>query len=343
MAGENAPYVTFKPAHSGFWIAIVLSALGVAFALVTAFHAPFHRIGDALGLSGALLDATGLAICLGVVVVVIGGGMLLFPPFFRQPRHAACGAPIVNGACVHAREVEDLQEACQRLQREAASVQARGADLAAAYGLFRDIDQVVCGHITAAVDFTEESAFAILGRLHGVDAAVQALLRMLIDFGHQSATAADTIRSGLADMQAMVVHSLTDRVERADAGREISQLDSFSRQLVLAAGGYDQLKHCLTAMIDGADRHGKEVADLIMHALASVQFQDVVRQRLQQVCAALVALDACNVTLTDSLGDLRSGGDIATTVIELRRLAAGEARHGTTDHMVTSGSAIELF
>jgi methyl-accepting chemotaxis protein len=320
-------------------------------------------------------------------------------------------------------------------------MQARGSDLAVAYQIFSDVDQTACSHINAAVDLTEESALSILGRLHGVDAAVQALMRMLGDSGqksdaiirdardqvganhrfvedmgryvqqrreeiqgtrvqftaiienikafgsiigsieaiasqtnllalnatieaarageagrgfavvanevrqlsHQSAAAADKIRSGLSEMQAVVSRSLTERVESAHAAREINQLESFRNQIILVVGCHEQLTNYLKEVINGADGHGKEVANLIIHALAGIQFQDVVRQQLGQVCAALGALDDCNTVLLGSLGDLQSDRDIAEAVATLRRLAAGEAHDGGTDHMTMSGPAVELF
>ena len=441
MAHANPLEFTLRPGFSRFGACIVLLVVGIQFGLVFAFYGPFHRVGDELGISRVLLDAAGTAICLSVVILVISVGMALFPPFFRRPRHGPCGERIANGLCERASKMQELQEGRRRLGGEAEAVQARLLELATAYRAFGDVDQTVRSHISAAVDFTEESALSILGRLHGVDAAVQSLMGMLMDSGqkseamirdardqvsanhrfaedmeryvdlrreeidgirqqftaiidniktfgkmigsieaiasqtnmlalnatieaaragaagrgfavvanevrqlsHRSAAAAEQIRAGLADMQAMVFRSLTEQVQNADSGREINQLQSFRRQLVLAVGGYDQLTDYLKAVIDGADRHSKEVADLIMHALAGIQFQDVVRQRLGQVSATLSALDACNSALTESLDDLHSSRSIADTVAELRRLAAGEAHDGGTNHMATSGPAVELF
>jgi methyl-accepting chemotaxis protein len=160
----------------------------------------------------------------------------------------------------------------------------------------------------------------------------------------QTAVAADKIRSGLAEMQRMVFRSLTERMDATNTGREISRLESFGRQLKFAVSGYDDLTDYLKEVIDGADTDSRAIAALIMQAMGGVQFQDVVRQRLGQVCAALAALGECNTVLTESVEDLESARDLSGTIAVLQRLAQnGQAQEGHTDHMVVLGAAIELF
>jgi hypothetical protein len=120
----------------------------------------------------------------------------------------------------------------------------------------------------------------------------------------QTVSAADHIRSGLARTQQMIDRFLVERVDAAHANNEIEQLEAFGRQLGHAVEGYDDLTHYLREVIEAADSQSQRVAARIAAAIGGVQFQDIVRQRLEQVGHGLSVLDESHAILANAIGSL---------------------------------------
>ena len=138
---------------------------------------------------------------------------------------------------------------------------------------------------------------------------------------HQTVAAADQIRVGLARMQQMIDRFLVERVDAAHASEEIAKLESFGRQLGSAVEGYDELTGYLREVIDAADGHSRQVAARISDALGTVQFQDIVRQRLEQVVQGLTVLDTSNGMLADAIAALPEAVPIEAALAPLRGLS----------------------
>ncbi len=138
---------------------------------------------------------------------------------------------------------------------------------------------------------------------------------------HQTVAAADQIRTGLAGMQRMIDRFLVERVDAAKSGREIERLESFGRELGHAVEGYNELTGYLREVIDAADGQSKKVAARIADAIGEVQFQDIVRQRLEQVSHALSVLDASYGKLADAIGALPALRPIEEALVAVRDLS----------------------
>ncbi len=138
---------------------------------------------------------------------------------------------------------------------------------------------------------------------------------------HQTVAAADQIRTGLAGMQQMIDRFLAERVDAAKSSREIEKLESFGRELGLAVEGYNELTGYLREVIDAADGQSKQVVARIADAIGGVQFQDIVRQRLEQVVHGLSMLEESNGKLADAIGALPALRPIDEALIAVRDLS----------------------
>ena len=137
---------------------------------------------------------------------------------------------------------------------------------------------------------------------------------------HQTVTASDQIRSGLARMQETINRFLVERLDVAHTGREIGRLELFGSQLSHAAEGYSELTAYLREVIEAADGQSQHVAARIADAIGGVQFQDIVRQRLQQVAHGLAALDESNSRLAETAGALPARRPLGEALAPVRGL-----------------------
>jgi methyl-accepting chemotaxis protein len=159
----------------------------------------------------------------------------------------------------------------------------------------------------------------------------------------QTVAASDQIRGGLARMQEMIDRFLVERVDAAHASHEIEKLESFGRGLSQSVQGYDELSLYLREVIGAADDQSRKVAALIADALGGIQFQDIVRQRLQQVTEGLSRMDDCTDLMADAIAALpepRPVGDVLTSV---RALAECGSRCGDAEAGRPFEPLVELF
>jgi len=120
----------------------------------------------------------------------------------------------------------------------------------------------------------------------------------------QTVAAAEEIRTGLGGMQGMIDRFLVERVDAAHTDKEMLSLESFGQQLASAVEGHDHLTDYLREVIGAADSQSQVVAGLITRAFGEIQFQDIVRQRMEWVADRLSEVDACNAALSDSVSAL---------------------------------------
>ena len=160
---------------------------------------------------------------------------------------------------------------------------------------------------------------------------------------HQTVAAADEIRAGLARMQHMIDRFLVERVDAAQTSREIEKLESFGHELSQAVDGYNELTGYLREVIDAADGQSQRVAARIADAIGGVQFQDIVRQRLEQVVHALSVLDASSSRLAEAIGTLPESRPIGEALAAVRNLAGCGVLCGCGGAGPSAEPAVELF
>ncbi len=167
----------------------------------------------------------------------------------------------------------------------------------------------------------------------------------------QTVAAAAQIRDGLERMNGVIDRFLTQHVDVRRADAEIATLEGFGNQLASAVEGYDQLTAYLKEVIGAADGQSKVVHDLILKAAANIQFQDIVRQQLEHVAAALTRLDQVNGALSGALRDLPDGAALTSVDAQLRDMMGSYVMHTqrrahaevTGQAVADRGDDVELF
>lgn len=161
------------------------------------------------------------------------------------------------------------------------------------------------------------------------------------ELSRQSLNAASRIHTGLEAMREMINRYMRDHVSASLAHKEINTLELFSKQLLSAVDGYDHLTTFLKTVLTAADDQSKTVANLILQAAGNIQFQDIIRQQMEHVTAALSKLDDFNRQLGASLGDLQGSEAIATVNEQLEAMLSSYVmRAQRSIHAEVTGQAV---
>lgn len=107
----------------------------------------------------------------------------------------------------------------------------------------------------------------------------------------ESDTAVSKINEGINSVAESIRQQFQDKLAHSNVEAERQALHEFSTQLANLGNGYQQLlDHDLTVLSTVKDS-STELARMFMDVLASVQFQDITRQQIEQVQRALLSLD----------------------------------------------------
>jgi methyl-accepting chemotaxis protein len=162
------------------------------------------------------------------------------------------------------------------------------------------------------------------------------------------------ISKGIQTVANSIEAQFTDQLSHDSAKSESAALESFAAQLDDLGKSYKEVTEHEAAVVATITESSEQLAGMFMSALASVQFQDVTRQQIEQVIDALNRLDGHATMLGDRLHQLEDPH------FELQPLAAHlEQMYGNyvmdsqrdTHHSATgsgatasqSGPKIELF
>lgn len=109
-------------------------------------------------------------------------------------------------------------------------------------------------------------------------------------------TAADAavgkISEGMASVATSITSRFQDKLARTHIEREREALQRFSSQLEELGKSYQEVTQHEAQVIATIRDSSQQLAAMFMDALASVQFQDVTRQQIEQVSSALNRLDS---------------------------------------------------
>jgi methyl-accepting chemotaxis protein len=245
-------------------------------------------------------------------------------------------------------EVRQMRQAVRDLR---ALVQARSAEVMADREIYASIVGEVAGFGTAlnaigriaaqtrllALNATIEAARA--GEAGRGFAVVAGEVRNLAD---QAARASANVQDGLGRLREMTSRRLSDQGEAQD---EAALLETAERQAAAAEAEFSRLSESGQAVLAAAQASGATVATAVSTAMGSVQFQDIVRQRIGNAAAGLDRLGAHAAGLGEALD---RGGAVATVAEALLRpmqdsyvMASEHAAHGGAGS--AQAPAIELF
>ena len=109
------------------------------------------------------------------------------------------------------------------------------------------------------------------------------------------------INQGIHQVAASIETQFQDKLKTANIEAEKAALQSFSAQLSALGKSYHEVTQHEREVLEEIRSSSEKLANMFMNALASVQFQDVTRQQIEQVINALDRLEKHSLLLADRL------------------------------------------
>jgi methyl-accepting chemotaxis protein len=158
----------------------------------------------------------------------------------------------------------------------------------------------------------------------------------------QSAQVAEGVTSGLARLRDLMRARLSDAL---DSEADHALLDSAEGQAAGAAQAFERIASASTSALMVTSAHGQRIRGHITEALGAMQFQDIVRQRLQHVGESVERVGLHAGWLAEALQEHRAVESVEVTLLrpmEKSYVMHGQRRvHGNAPG--EEGPAIELF
>ena len=116
--------------------------------------------------------------------------------------------------------------------------------------------------------------------------------------------AVSQISQGIKTVADSIEAQFEDKLSHDNAKSESAALESFADQLDDLGKSYREVTEHEAAVVATINESSQQLAGMFMSALASVQFQDVTRQQIEQVIDALNRLDGHSSMLAIRLGQM---------------------------------------
>jgi methyl-accepting chemotaxis protein len=168
-------------------------------------------------------------------------------------------------------------------------------------------------------------------------------------------TAVGQISQGMTAVATSITSRFQDKLAHTHIDRERDALERFSSQLEELGTSYREVTQHEAQVIATISESSQQLAAMFMDALASVQFQDVTRQQIEQVASALNRLDTYAGELAERLEQFGDPGIelkplshhieqiYQDYVMSSQRESHQAALHRKTDGDSDSGPKVELF
>ena len=117
----------------------------------------------------------------------------------------------------------------------------------------------------------------------------------------QTESAVRRINDGIASVTSTIENQFKDKLAHTHVNEERESLEQFAAQLGTLGESYEKLSQHETNVLQTVTANSQRLSDMFMDAVASVQFQDVTRQQLDQVGEALGRLEQQATLLVDHL------------------------------------------
>jgi methyl-accepting chemotaxis protein len=103
--------------------------------------------------------------------------------------------------------------------------------------------------------------------------------------------AVSMIQAGISEVAKTIEEQFRSKLDHSNIQQQKDVLESFSRHLDSMGSNYQHLMKRDEAMLDNLNSTSQTLSTMFMDVLASIQFQDVTRQQIEQVQNALSRLD----------------------------------------------------
>jgi methyl-accepting chemotaxis protein len=162
------------------------------------------------------------------------------------------------------------------------------------------------------------------------------------------------ISKGIKTVADSIESQFAEKLSHDSAKSESAALESFATQLDDLGKSYKEVTEHEAAVVGTITESSAQLANMFMSALASVQFQDVTRQQIEQVIDALNRLDSHATMLANRLGQMEDPNFAVQPLSEhLDQMYSNyvmdsqrDTHHsatGSSAKAATAGPKIELF
>ena len=108
----------------------------------------------------------------------------------------------------------------------------------------------------------------------------------------ETETAVKKIDEGIIAVTQIIDAQLTNKLAKCNIVAEQTTLERFAEQLGTLGNSYEQLTRREGEMLERIKSSSVQLAQMFMETLASVQFQDITRQQIEQVIKGIARIDA---------------------------------------------------
>jgi methyl-accepting chemotaxis protein len=113
--------------------------------------------------------------------------------------------------------------------------------------------------------------------------------------------AVSKIQEGIGKVASTIEEQFKHKLEHSNIDQQKALLENFSKHLDSMGGNYNALMKRDEAMLAHLSSTSHTLSSMFMDVLASIQFQDVTRQQIEQVQSALTRLDAHMVQMVEMM------------------------------------------
>ena len=125
---------------------------------------------------------------------------------------------------------------------------------------------------------------------------------------HETEAAVKKINDGIIAVTQIIERQFKDKLAHSHIQEERDSLERFTQQLAALGASYESLTARERQILDTITTNSGKLATMFMEALASVQFQDVTRQQIEQVIHGLGRLDQHAEALAGAIESGAQGG-----------------------------------
>lgn len=153
----------------------------------------------------------------------------------------------------------------------------------------------------------------------------------------QAAAAATKIEQGLTDARDTMQRGLSE----TGLDEHVAEAELMVQQVTALRGDYEAMREHYAELFQVVNGHNAQLATDIAEILGHVQFQDVVRQRLERAQAAMTGRHDILASLPDTISSARPDASaLVRAATEAHELyLEDESRHATTDKVTVGAGA----